>query len=176
MPKGTECYTSVKVDEDKCLIPCKGLFADVLRNNDFKQITDRETLSRMLASYEDYKTGNTKRSSYSKNVAGYESKTKLHWVKIYFATPTFERILKDEKANFEARLSAIGGTMGLLTGFSIISRVEINYYVVKICLGLSIKKRRNNFNRNKKKIYCNECFIYKILIKFVLLFLILVYN
>ena len=29
-------------------------------------------------------------------------------------------------------LSAIGGTMGLLTGFSIISGVEIVYFAVKI--------------------------------------------
>ena len=32
-------------------------------------------------------------------------------------------------------LSAIGGTMGLLTGFSIISGVEIVYFGVKIALG-----------------------------------------
>ena len=33
-------------------------------------------------------------------------------------------------------LSAIGGTMGLLTGFSIISGVEILYFVVKFSLNL----------------------------------------
>ena len=31
-------------------------------------------------------------------------------------------------------LSAIGGTMGLLTGFSIISGVEIVYFAVKIAI------------------------------------------
>ena len=31
-------------------------------------------------------------------------------------------------------LSAIGGTMGLLTGFSIISAVEIFYFSIKIIL------------------------------------------
>ena len=30
------------------------------------------------------------------------------------------------------KLSAIGGTMGLLTGFSLISGVEILYFMVKI--------------------------------------------
>ena len=35
---------------------------------------------------------------------------------------------------FVDMLSAIGGTMGLLTGFSIISGVEILYFVVKIIL------------------------------------------
>ena len=56
-------------------------------------------------------------------------------MKIYFATPTFDHIEKDEKANFETKLSAIGGTMGLLTGFSIISGVEICYFAVKILIG-----------------------------------------
>ena len=33
------------------------------------------------------------------------------------------------------QLSAIGGTMGLLTGFSLISGVEIIYFSLKIALG-----------------------------------------
>ena len=60
-------------------------------------------------------------------------------MRIYFDTPTFDRVTKDEKANFEAKLSAIGGTMGLLTGFSIISGVEIVYFAGKILFTL-IKK------------------------------------
>ena len=40
---------------------------------------------------------------------------------LYFNTPTFDRITKDRAAKFADMLSAIGGTMGLLTGFSIIS-------------------------------------------------------
>ena len=111
------------------------------KNKDFKQVEDREDLSGMLASYENYKSGNGERKSYKKDVADFESKTKLHWVKIYFATPTFDRITKDEKANFEARLSAVGGTMGLLTGFSIISGVEIIYFVFKIFFGSIIEKK-----------------------------------
>ena len=49
-------------------------------------------------------------------------------MRIYFNTPTFDRIEKDTAAKFEDMLSAIGGTMGLLTGFSIISGVEIMYF------------------------------------------------
>ena len=40
--------------------------------------------------------------------------------------------LQDRKAKFVDQLSAIGGTMGLLTGFSIISGVEILYFAAKI--------------------------------------------
>ena len=62
----------------------------------------------------------------------YKKKSKLHYVKIYFATPTFDRIMRDKKANFETKMSTIGGTMGLLTGFSIISGIEILYFAAKI--------------------------------------------
>ena len=64
-------------------------------------------------------------------VAEFRRKTKLHLVRIYFATPTFDMIQKDERANMESKLSLIGGTMGLFTGFSIISGIEIVYYFLK---------------------------------------------
>ena len=52
-------------------------------------------------------------------------------MRIYFDTPTFNKITKDRAAKFVDMLSAIGGTMGLLTGFSLISAVEILYFVTK---------------------------------------------
>ena len=63
---------------------------------------------------------------------GYEWKNRLRFVRIYFDTPTFDRITKDRAAKFVDMLSAIGGTMGLLTGFSIISGVEIFYFATII--------------------------------------------
>ena len=76
------------------------------------------------------------------NTLDYEWKNKLRFVRIYFGSPTFDRITKDRAAKFEDMLSTIGGTMGLLTGFSIISGVEIIYFTAKIILGI--------FKRNKK--------------------------
>ena len=58
----------------------------------------------------------------------------LKIVRIFFETPTFDRITKDRAAKFVDMLSAIGGTMGLLTGFSLISGVEIIYFATKILL------------------------------------------
>ena len=71
----------------------------------------------------------------------------LEAVYIYFDTVTFDEIERDEKVvlfntlfhndgdNFkvtmEAQLGLIGGTMGLLTGFSILSMVEIIYYLFR---------------------------------------------
>ena len=59
---------------------------------------------------------------------------KLRFIRIYLDTPTFDRITKDRAAKFVDMLSAIGGTMGLLTGFSIISGAEIVYFGIKIIL------------------------------------------
>ena len=64
----------------------------------------------------------------------------LKFVRIYFDTPTFERITKDRAAKFVDMLSAIGGTMGLFTGFSIISGVEIIYYATKLLTYFVIKQ------------------------------------
>ena len=72
----------------------------------------------------------------------YEWNTRLRYVRIFFDTPTFDRITKDRAAKFVDMLSAIGGTMGLLTGFSIISGVEILYFATKIAFGL-LKKKKN---------------------------------
>ena len=62
-------------------------------------------------------------------------------MRIYFGTQTFDRIEKDVAAKFVDMLSAIGGTMGLLTGFSIISGVEILYFTGKILFNLVKNKK-----------------------------------
>ena len=66
-------------------------------------------------------------------------KLDLKYVRIYFDTTTFDRITKDSAAKFVDKFSAIGGTMGLLTGFSIISGVEILYFFVQF-IHQSVKK------------------------------------
>ena len=70
-------------------------------------------------------------------------------MRIYFYATTFDRITKDRAAKFVDMLSAIGGTMGLLTGFSLISGVEIIYFVFKIIL--PIVKERLNMKKKKAK-------------------------
>ena len=50
------------------------------------------------------------------NDCKFETHEKLQVVEIYFATPTFDKITKDAKTNSIAKLSMIGGTLGLLTG------------------------------------------------------------
>ena len=55
----------------------------------------------------------------------------MYFIEIYFDTSTFEKIEQEEKMTLEAQLGVIGGTMGLLTGFSILSGVEIIYHVIR---------------------------------------------
>ena len=69
-------------------------------------------------------------------------KNNLRFVRIFFDTPTFDRITMDRAAKFVDMLSAIGGTMGLLTGFSIISGVETFYFAAKIGWNI-IQKNKN---------------------------------
>ena len=56
----------------------------------------------------------------------------LRYVRIYFDASTFDIITKDRAAKFVDMISAIGGTLGLFTGFSIMSAVEIVYFGIKI--------------------------------------------
>ena len=70
----------------------------------------------------------------------------LRYVRIYFDASTFDIITKDRAAKFVDMISAIGGTLGLFTGFSIMSAVEIVYFGIKIILE-AIKA-----NRSKRKL------------------------
>ena len=68
----------------------------------------------------------------------------LKLIEIYFDTATYDKIDRDVKVTLEAQLGLIGGTMGLLTGFSILSGVEILYYIIKFIVSLrSPRKQRN---------------------------------
>ena len=64
----------------------------------------------------------------------------VHLVEIYFDTATYDKIEQDKKIKFEAQLSLIGGTMGLLTGFSIISGIELVFFLIKLIASFRITK------------------------------------
>ena len=78
----------------------------------------------------------------------------LRLVRIYFDTATFDDIERDKKIKMEAQLSLIGGTMGLFSGFSIISGIEIIFFVAKF-LYKSVtycKERYGGRDNDKNKI------------------------
>ena len=70
----------------------------------------------------------------------------LQVIQIYFDTATYDEIERDVKVTINAQLGLIGGTMGLLTGFSILSGVEIIYYLGRFFMSLRINRYdlRNN--------------------------------
>ena len=66
----------------------------------------------------------------------------MKYVKMYFQeTQTFDKITKDRAEKFVDQLSAIGGTLGLLTGFSIISGIEIVYFLIRIISNIFQRKK-----------------------------------
>ena len=69
---------------------------------------------------------------------GWENNLQL--ISIYFDTPGYDEITKDTSASFTDKLSAIGGTFGLLTGFSLISGVEILYFMTKFLMSFANTK------------------------------------
>ena len=69
----------------------------------------------------------------------FEWKNELRFVRIFFDTPTFDTITKDRAVKPADMISTVGGTMGLFTGFSLISAVEFCYFAVQILYN-AIKK------------------------------------
>ena len=81
------------------------------------------TTAMALAGCTHYKLGDCKRivdvgaaSCGGSYKCKYELLEKLQVVQIYFDSPTFDKITRDAKTNDIAKLSLIGGTLGLLTG------------------------------------------------------------
>ena len=73
-------------------------------------------------------------------LASHKRRPQLKFVQIYFGTATYDKIQSDVKVTVEAQLGLIGGTMGLLTGFSLLSAVEIVYFAIKFFLSLNVTK------------------------------------
>ena len=142
---------NIKPISDECTIACNGLMITSYSKSEFDGNLN-EYIKKSLTDYEYYKGYF---DEYPLGLKGkitllttllcilyldYQWENKLRYVRIYFDTPTFDKIPKDRAAKFVDMLSAIGGTMGLLTGFSIISGVEILYFSAKIFLKILRKK------------------------------------
>ena len=57
LPPGIECYKKeVKVSQDSCTIPCKGIYADVV-NEGVEDLHTMMNFKQILDEYKEYKTG-----------------------------------------------------------------------------------------------------------------------
>ena len=137
---GLSCARTVALPS--CLPPCQGIFSDVSQTSLGKpQNFEWTRLNQTMTQYERYKDNfqpqpafplNTVKGQYQDRskyflfliiILDFEHKTELHFVR---------RITKDSKMKMSDMVGTVGGTMGLLTGFSIISAVEILYFAAKI--------------------------------------------
>ena len=70
-PAGNSCFEErLSKVEGKCLISCKGLYADVVKNMDFKQVDQSDMFKRNLARYIAFKTGFSKEKQIKKKITG----------------------------------------------------------------------------------------------------------
>ena len=67
------------------------------------------------------------------------NEAEMYFIEIFFDISTFDKVEQDKKMTLEAQLGLIGGTMGLLTGFSILSGVEIIYYAIRFFASFRVK-------------------------------------
>ena len=63
-PTGTECYKNLRQDFGKCLIPCKGVYADVERDIEVMKVEELRKFDKLVKNYEKYKRGNIKDINY----------------------------------------------------------------------------------------------------------------
>ena len=87
-----------------------------------------------------------------------ERRTDLRYVRIYFDGSTFDIITKDRAAKFVDMISAIGGTLGLFTGFSIMSAVEIFYFGIQILLEAIMEKIHKRKLAAENTIWAKDAF------------------
>jgi len=116
-----------------------------------------DDVMKLTKAYHNYKKEYVKHLSFAPNEGNMTTLLEhapLEAVYIYFDTATYDEIERDEKVTMEAQLGLIGGTMGLLTGFSILSGVEIIYYLFRLFLSLkfpSVEDLMSSVNKRLEK-------------------------
>ena len=158
----------MKIDLFGCRVSCTGLFADVSYSKGNPEdtsvasedmILDAEVFSKLTQDYKTFKSKfaqslifNSTSPSLGGRIKYYfllicpvhfpasPKEDEIYFIEIFFDTSTYDAVEQDKKMTLEAQLGLIGGTMGLLTGFSILSGVEIIYYAIRLFASLRVKR------------------------------------
>ena len=148
------------VKDDACTSPCKGIYADVVKNNEDLQA--KKYFSQDLDKYKKYKLGFNDEGdlflSYMHMrflLLGFK-RAMDRMIRIRFGTFTFEKIKKAAKANWIDKLSHIGGTAGLFNGFSFISVFEFLIFVIYIFINHCICFQRKGKESNMVNVQSNR--------------------
>ena len=131
------------------MVNCEGLYADVdyVNSTVGKKSRDIIVLESLMAAYTAYKEIQFKSVTLQSHYGDYIYATEplpyhpLQVVQIYFSTATYDEIVNDVSVSLGDQISAIGGTMGLFAGFSILSAVELLYFILKFLFSLMAKTR-----------------------------------
>ena len=143
--EGRDCYSRLDNANNTCQVDCEGLYADVdfVNSTVGEKSRDKMVLESLMAAYKAYKEMQFK----SMTLASNNHSTvplpyhPLQVVEIYFSTATYDEIVNDVSVSLGDQISAIGGTMGLFAGFSILSAVEVLYFMLKFLFSLMSKTR-----------------------------------
>ena len=148
LQEGRDCYRRLDDTDNPCQRDCEGLYADV----DFVKSTTGNTnedmiiLESLMKAYEAYKEIQFKSMTLMINnhttvPLPYHP---LQVVQIYFSTATYDEIVNDVSVSLGDQISAIGGTMGLFAGFSILSAVEVLYFILKFLFSLMSPRKKHS--------------------------------
>ena len=147
MGENAASYASLDMLESTCQVDCEGLYADIDLENSTKNenIKDKAVIESLMQAYNDYKESNVKSQIlhgrwFFKVPAVYHP---LQVVQIYFSSATYDKIVNDVSVSLGDQISAIGGTMGLFAGFSILSAVEVLYFILKFLFSLMSRRKRH---------------------------------
>ena len=147
-PNGRDCYARIGKVESTCQVDCEGLYADVWIEYPINEtIKDKAVLETLMQAYNDYKESHVKNLNLEETKGRFETVPvvyhPLQVVQIYFRTATYDEIVNDVSVSLGDQISAIGGTMGLFAGFSILSAVEVIYFILKFLFSL-MSRRKNH--------------------------------
>ena len=147
LPEGRDCYKRPISTNSSCLVNCDGIYADIqfVKSSSGEKRREKKALQILIEAYNAYKEAQVKNLVLEDNLrprVGRVPYKPLQVVQIYFSTATYDKIGKDASVTFEDMISAIGGTMGLFAGFSILSAVEVLYFVMKFFFSIVSRKTR----------------------------------
>ena len=143
LPEGRDCYKRPISTNSSCLVNCDGIYADIqfVKSSSGEKRREKKALQILIEAYNAYKEAQVKNLVLDSNLrVGRVPYQPLQVVQIYFSTATYDKIVNDASVTLGDQISAIGGTMGLFAGFSILSAVEVLYFVMKFFFSMVSRK------------------------------------